>query len=227
MPAPVVEVVVEDPGPGGRLGPQARSELRDRLRGVGRDGAGSVLLSVRSDAWHHAPEVAAYGADELTQPVVQEEFHGLVDRLFGVGVPVVAEFDGAVSGLGLALAVAADLRVATPRTTFAVGGAGTAAALLAGSTWLLTRAVGAATAAHLAWTGAELPAGQAHQRGLVSEVDEDGSGGRRLAEALAAVPAPAASALKRALTSRHRADLAASLDYESWLVGVAATGGTR
>ena len=218
----VKEVVVDDPGPGRRLGPASRAQLRDELRSIGRGGGTCALLSVRADAWHHAPEVATYGTDQLAQKVVQDEFHSLVDQLFGLGVPVVATLDGAVSGLGLALAMAADLRVASPRTTFAVGDAGTAAALLGGSTWLLARAVGYATVAHLAWTGTALTAGAAEQRGLVGHVSDDPSTGRRLAESLAAVPAPAASALKRALTSRQRADLEVSLDYESWLAGLAA-----
>ncbi|WP_219417557.1 enoyl-CoA hydratase/isomerase family protein [Pseudonocardia nigra] len=221
----MTEVVVDDPGPGQRLGTASRSRLRAELRKIGRDGGTCALLSVRADAWHHAPEVASYDADQLAQPVVLEEFQSLVGQLFGLGVPVVAELDGAVSGLGLALAMAADLRVATPRTTLSLGDASTAAALLGGSTWLLTRAVGYATVAHLAWTGEALTSAVAEQRGLLSRVCDDRSAARRLAESLAAVPTPAASALKRALTSRQRRDLEASLDYESWLAGVTATAG--
>jgi len=218
----VADIVVHDPGPGTRLGTQARDALREELKSAGRQEPGCVLVTVREAAWDHAPEVTSYGPGDWAQGEVADQFQALAGQLYGLGRPVVAVLDGPVSGFGLALALAADLRVATARTTFSMGRPGTAAALLGGCSWLLAGALGTATVAHLAWTGEVLTSEECRRRGLLSEVVKDASRARGLAERLASLPAGSSSALKRALRSRQRSDLEASMDYESWLAGVAA-----
>ncbi len=217
MAAHVQEIEVQDPGAGARLGSEARAALGAELRAAGRSGAGCLLVLVRGAAWDHAPELQREQPEQLGQPVVAAAA-ALTVLLFTTGVPVVVAVEGPVSGFGLALALAADLRVATAAASLAVGPPASAAGLVGGTVWLLERACGRALLTHLAWTGAQLTAEQAHAHGLVSAVDEDPRG---LAETLAAVPPAAASALKRDLTSRQRRDLQASLDYESWLPAVA------
>lgn len=214
------EIVLDDAGAGGRLDAGARSALRDALRRAAKDGVPCVLLTVRHGAWDHAPELASRSSPEVDQEVAAE-FAGLVRQLFATAVPVVVDLDGPVTGFGLALALAADLRVARRRTTLALGDPAAAGALLGGATWLLDRACGSALLTHLAWTGEALSAQQAEERGLVSAVSDDGTVARALAERLSRVPVPAASALKRALTSRQRPDLDVCLDYESWLPAIA------
>lgn len=221
----VATVVVEDPGPGGRLDATNRQKLREVLKARSRDGSRSLLLSIGGDAWHHAPEVAGYDEDHLAQATVSADPQALVTELFRLPIPVIVGLHGRVSGLGFALALAADIRVASPDTTFSLGDPQTCAALLGGSTWLLAHTMDRGTLAHLVWTGAELTASSAAAQRLVSEVATDDAVARRLAERLAGLPKQTASALKRALVSHHKPDLAAVLEYESWLVGVAAQGG--
>lgn len=216
----VHEIEVPDPGAGARLGTAARAGLAAELRKAGKAGAGCLLVRVRGAAWDHAPELQREQAEQLGQPVVAS-VSALTRSLFTTGVPVVAAIEGPVSGHGLALALAADLRVGTAGASLAVGLPASAAGLVGGSVWLLERACGRALLTHLAWTGAVLTAQEALGRGLLSAVDEDP---RALADTLAAVPPGAASALKRALTSRHTTDLQAGLDYESWLPAIARAG---
>lgn len=221
----VAHIDVEDPGAGHRLAAAARTDLRDRLRQAARSGAGRVLVSVRGDAWHHGPEVAACAPDQLAQPVVSGEMHSLVLQVFSLDVPVLVQLDGAVSGLGLGLSMAADLRLAGPSTSLSLGAPDSAAALVSGATWLLERAVGTALLSRLAWTGEALSAHAAAQAGLVLPTGEPPPGaknGELAADRLLQVPAAASSALKRALNSRARPQLQAALDYESWLAAVAA-----
>lgn len=214
------QLVVEDPGPGERLGRAARAALRRELQSAARAEAPAVLITVSGDAWHHAPEVARYGAADLTQSEVSEEFQSLSARLFCHPAPVIVELNGAVSGFGLALAMAADVRVATPNATFGLGSTQAAGALLGGATWLLARAVGTALLARMAWTGVVLDADDAQRHGLVTVLSKDPSHARRLAQSLSDAPY-ATSALKRALTSRQASDLEQSLSYESWLPAIA------
>lgn len=218
----IADIVVHDFGPGTRLGTQARDALRAELKSTRGQEPGCVLVTVEESAWDHAPEVTSYRPGDWAQAEVADQFQALAGQLYGLGRPVVAVLDGPVSGFGLALAMAADLRVATARTTFSMGRPETAATLLGGSSWLLTGALGTATVAHLAWTGDVLTSEECRYRGLLSEVLDDTSQARLLAGRLASLPTGSSSALKRALKSRQRGDLEASMDYDSWLAGISA-----
>lgn len=206
----------DDPGAGRRLNDDVRAALADEIRGWRRSAPGAVLLRVAGDAWHHAPEA---GAAPLDRDRVAAGYQALVKDLFGLACPVVVALDGRVSGFGLALALAADVRLATGRTTLSVGGP--AAALLGGTGWLFGRAAGTGMFTQLAWTGRTLSAEDAAARGLLTL--GDATAARALTERLAA-DATGSSALKRALTTRRRGELETVLDYEAWLAGVAAGG---
>ncbi len=217
-PQQVTEVVVPDAGSGHRLDVEATSALAGALR-RGRKAGGVVLLRVEGDAWHQAPPGQLPDVD-WAAGTVAGKYQAAVRQLFALDLPVVVHVDGAVSGLGLALAAAADLRVCSTRSTWSVGHPATA--LLGGTGWLLDRVLGSGRYVHMAWTGRSLDAAQALAVGLVGEVDDDPQAGRALAEQVAALPAATTSALKRATVSRHRPDLDVALGYESWLAGVAA-----
>lgn len=222
MSAAVALIELAEPPEGRRLDRAARDDLRSRLRSAAREKPGCLVITVEGACWHQAPELGTTDPAEFSQPVVAASFSALSEQLFQLPFPVVVAVDGPVSGFGFALSLAADLRVAGPRSTFSFGGPASAAALLGGAGWLVTRAVGAAAFSDLAWTGTVLDAEAAAGRGLVTTVTpQPGAAARELAETLAAVPAATSSALKRGLTNRQRPDLAAALDYESWLVGVA------
>jgi len=221
----VTTIELAKPPDGRPLDRAARENLRSRLRSVTREKPGCLVIAVEGECWHQAPELGTTDRTEFSQPAVAAHFSALSEQLFQLPFPVVVALDGPVSGFGLALALAADVRLAGPRATFSFGGPASAAALLGGAGWLMTRAVGAAMFSDLAWTGMVLDAEAAARRGLVTRVTpEPLDAARELAETLAAVPAATSSALKRGLTNRQRPDLAAALDYESWLVGVATAG---
>ena len=228
MSSAVTRLELTDPGEGRRLSQEACEDLRGQLRTAARSAPRCLAIDVEGAAWHQYPDLASAGLDggrAAVQTAVAGNFHALIEQLFAFPAPVVVTVDGPVSGFGLGLALAADLRFATPRASFSIGSPAGAAALLGGTSWLMTRAAGAATFAHLAWTGATLDAETARDRGLISSVSpEAGAQAQELAQSLAALPAATTSALKRALTSRQRPDLAATLDYESWLVAVATDG---
>jgi enoyl-CoA hydratase/carnithine racemase len=214
----VVEVVVDDPGIGRRLDVEACTWLGEQLRGVRRR-SGVLLVTVHGDAWHQDPDAELPGMDWSARNVAHQ-FQSLARQLFALDRPVVVRAEGAVSGFGLGLAMAADLRSANSASTWSVGRP--ASALLGATSWLVTRAVGSARFAQLAWTGTTLTAEQALTAGLVTEVDDVPDAGQALAGRLASLPTAATSALKRAMTSPERVDLDITLGYQSWLAGVAA-----
>ncbi|GLY40423.1 enoyl-CoA hydratase [Amycolatopsis sp. NBRC 101858] len=98
-------------------------------------------------------------------------------------VPVIAAVNGAAAGGGLSLALAADIRLAGRSAKFnaAFVRIGLSAGDL-GASWLLSRTIGPALAAEIAYTGRFVLADEAERIGLVNKtVDDD----RLLDEALA------------------------------------------
>jgi enoyl-CoA hydratase/carnithine racemase len=88
-------------------------------------------------------------------------------------VPVIAAVNGPAAGGGLALALAADIRIAAPAATFnaAFVRIGLSAGDL-GTSWLLTRLIGPAATSEICFTGRPVPAAEALKLGLVNTVTE-------------------------------------------------------
>ncbi|MDS0260043.1 enoyl-CoA hydratase/isomerase family protein [Haloarcula sp. S1CR25-12] len=109
---------------------------------------------------------------------------------------VVAGVDGPARGGGVELALACDLRVATPAATFAETGVKLGLFGAWGGTTRLPRIVGAGTAMDLALSGRTVDAETALRMGLVSRVTDTP---RDVADELAAVDHRALRTLKRRL----------------------------
>ncbi|BBG02744.1 MULTISPECIES: enoyl-CoA hydratase-related protein [Pseudonocardia] len=113
-----------------------------------------------------------------------------------IRVPVIAAVNGAAAGGGLALALAADIRLASPRAKFSAAFVkiGLSAGDL-GTSWLLPRLIGPAAAAEFAYTAGTMDAARAEETGLGRPRR------RRLRPAAAARPAPAATLSDEAFAS--------------------------
>ena len=87
--------------------------------------------------------------------------------------PVIAALTGTVADQGLELALAADIRIASPDTRLAMRQVVNGDFPFDGGTQRLTRIAGPALAAEMLLTGRKLSADEAHSRGLVSEITPD------------------------------------------------------
>ena len=89
-------------------------------------------------------------------------------------VPVIAAVNGPAAGGGFSLALAADIRLASPTVKFnaAFVRIGLSAGDL-GASWLLTRLIGPAVASEIAFTGRFVAADEALRIGLVNAVSDD------------------------------------------------------
>lgn len=101
----------------------------------------------------------------------QRRFSGLIELMRTCPQPIIAAVNGAAMGAGLSFALAADVRLASPKAKFCasyinigLGGADM------GSSYLLWRIVGWGRAAELLLTGRVIDAGEAYRIGLVNEV---------------------------------------------------------
>jgi enoyl-CoA hydratase/carnithine racemase len=89
---------------------------------------------------------------------------------------VIAAVNGAAAGGGLSLALAADIRLASPAARFnaAFVRIGMSAGDL-GASWLLTRLIGPAATSEICFTGRMVDAAEAARIGLVNAVSADGA----------------------------------------------------
>jgi enoyl-CoA hydratase/carnithine racemase len=204
----VTTLVIDDPGTGRRLDAEQRDRLGAALKSAARESAPVVVLHVEGDAWAHR----ALDDDPADQ-------HTLVKRVYAGPHPVVVHVSGEVSELGLALLLAADVRILGPDATISFS-ASAPQSLLAAGVSALVRHRGLSAAEDLLWTGAALDAAQATARGLSTEVAVVDRA-LDLATALSRTP-HATSALHRSLRAEGSAELAERLEYDAWSAVVAA-----
>ncbi len=154
-------------------------ELGRTLAGLGSDtsinavvitGAGRGFCSGidMRDFGPRIPEATAPAIDRLR---FQETMAALPEAVRDIPQPVIAAVNGPCVGAGLALCLAADIRICSTAATF-----GNAAILLGlsgaemGMSYFLPRIVGTSVAADWMLTGRTVSAEEADRRGLVSEV---------------------------------------------------------
>ena len=101
----------------------------------------------------------------------QEAFAGIVTKLRALRVPVIAAVNGPANGAGLGLALACEIRIASPAAAFnaAFVKVGMSSCDI-GVSWLLPRCVGMSRAFEIMLTGRMVGADEAERFGLVSAV---------------------------------------------------------
>lgn len=130
--------------------------------------------------------------------------------------PVIAAINGVAVGVGLDMALACDIRVASDKATMSEAYIRRGMLPAGGGSFFLPRLVGLDRALLLSWTGDMIDAHEAARIGLVTMVvphDELQAATRELAEKLAKGPALAIQKTKRAIYDGLAMDLETSLDY--------------
>ena len=106
--------------------------------------------------------------------LVQERYADLILALRGIPQPVIAAVNGPAAGGGMALALGADIRLASPEAYFVASfiNIGLSGGEM-GSSYLLPRLIGLSRAAEVLLTGRKVLAHEAERMGLVSKVVDD------------------------------------------------------
>ena len=187
-------LIVTEPAPGVRLltlnrperlnalNPELVDAFCDALKDAERDcrvvvltGAGRGFCAgfdLRSDdAGQLASGTASPVRERLQGQARWADLAGLIREIRPV---VIAAVNGVAAGGGLALALAADLRIASPAASFVVANVriGLSGGEM-GIAYTLPRLVGLGRAAELMLTGRTLPTDEAHDWGLVNDVADD------------------------------------------------------
>ena len=105
--------------------------------------------------------------------VLETHFNVLLERLFALPVPVVTSVNGPAAGAGCSYALAGDIIVAARSAYFLQAFVNIGLVPDVGSTWLLPRMIGRARATRMMMLGEKIPAEQAYEWGMVSEVVDD------------------------------------------------------
>jgi enoyl-CoA hydratase/carnithine racemase len=138
---------------------------------------------------------------------VSDQLYELYQRMLHAPAPIVAALGGAAVGGGAQLAIASDLRVATPGTTLRFPGPGHG---LAVGAWGLPSLVGRGRALDLCLTMRPVGAEEAAAIGLVDRVVDDARGtAAALAAGIATLDPSAATRVKRVAADAAGALLAA------------------
>ncbi|TLP93672.1 enoyl-CoA hydratase [Nesterenkonia salmonea] len=196
------------------LSPAMVDGLSQALTDMEADSAvGAVLLTGAGGAFCSGGDVQEFEArggeggsgDTVDKETEQQQLQrqlATVGRLYRFPKPVVAALPGAVAGAGMGFALAADLRIGSPRTLFATAFAGVGLGGDFGVAWLLHQLVGPAKARELMFLSPRVRGEECLQLGLVNTlVEEDQLNDRavEIATQLAHGPSAALAAMKQNL----------------------------
>ncbi|MCS6799991.1 MAG: enoyl-CoA hydratase family protein [Myxococcota bacterium] len=224
----VLEITLDRPQRINALTFEIYAELRDAFRALARDPHPDVRAVLLRGAGERG-FCSGGDVEDIIGKLFERDAAGLLEftRMTGALVgairrcpkPVVAALHGVTCGAGAVIALAADLRIATPETriAFLFPQVGLSGADM-GAAWLLPRIVGLGIASELLLEGQFVDAARAERIGLVNAVvpaerllDEARERARRLASG----PAFAHAMTKRMLESEAAMDFEAALEAEA------------
>ncbi len=205
--------------------PRQRNALDARLRAAlgqavkqgARDEAARVLvITGEGPAFCAGADINEF-ADIQGLGALPDEYGSLLTALRSATKPTIAAVRGAAAGIGVALALCCDLRLATPDAFFRLAFVDIGLTVDGGSTWLLPRIIGAARTLELCYTGRRLGAEEAERWGLLNRVvapDQLETAVGELAGRLARGPRAALAAMKRSLVYGEGASFEDTVTFE-------------
>jgi 2-(1,2-epoxy-1,2-dihydrophenyl)acetyl-CoA isomerase len=230
----VATVTLNRPDAMNALNTELKTALRDTLLAAAADDeVRAVLLTgngrafcVGQDLAEHAQNLA--GDLSAVWATVPEHYTPIATTLATMAKPVVAAVNGVAAGAGAAFAFACDFRIVADTAGFNMAFSAVGLSADSGSSWTLPRLVGMAKAKELLLLPSTIPAAQALELGLATEVADAIdvlARARALAQQLAAGPTVAYGAIRRSLAFSVGHGIDESLDMERQMMEL--TGSTE
>jgi 2-(1,2-epoxy-1,2-dihydrophenyl)acetyl-CoA isomerase len=206
--------------------PLALQEVQedDGLRALILTGAGKGFCSGADVAVQAARAVGQQ--TETSRRTILQLTGALILGFEKINKPVIAAVNGIAAGVGLTLALASDIRIASTQARFSAIWVKRGLIADGGATLLLPLVVGLEKALELAFTGDILDAPEAERIGLVSRVvppEDLMTRAKELAQKIAANPPISVELVKRVMWEKFRNQLREALFFESYAQGVCRT----
>jgi enoyl-CoA hydratase len=199
-----VATITIDRAPVNALTSEHWVELRDVIEStVDNHGLRAVVIEGRNRSFCAGADIRTLtdpppGTDEAAMLLVVAEVAAAIRQH---RAPVIAAIDGPAHGGGLELALACDIRIASPRSTFAAAGVNMG---LVASVASLIDAIGDTRSRRMLLTGYRITAADAQLWGLVTDVDDaPHDAAMAVASAIATKPPLAVEATKYAVAQRE------------------------
>lgn len=151
-------------------------------------------------------------------------YHILINHMISLEKPIIGAINGIAAGIGLSIALATDIRIASDKAAFTLGFSKIGLVPDGGANWVLPRLIGYARAYEMAVTADKIPADQAHAWGMVNHIiphDQLAEYSTAYAQRLAQGATLAYGLTKRAMWYALDQTLSQNLDYEAYLQDIA------
>jgi 2-(1,2-epoxy-1,2-dihydrophenyl)acetyl-CoA isomerase len=156
--------------------------------------------------------------------VLETHYHPMLRKLRELPMPIVSAVNGAAAGVGMSLALMADLVMCARSSYFLQAFRRIGLVPDGGSTWILPRLVGRARAMELSMMGEKLPAEKALEWGLIYRVVDDSQlldEAKKLARDLASGPTVALSLIRKLYWDSNENTYEQQLNLERQMQGKA------
>lgn len=168
----------------------------------------TIVISGTGRAFCTGADLAAAAGNPATPDVVMDTANDLIRAIVDAPVPVIAAVNGPAAGVGVSIALAADLTYAASSAYFLLAFVNIGLMPDGGASALVPAAIGRARAAEMALLGERLSADDADRFGLVSKTLADDE----LADHVSAIAARTSQGPRRALELTKRALNSATID---------------
>jgi enoyl-CoA hydratase/carnithine racemase len=161
---------------------QLEFDLRDAIETLDRDPAVRAIVLTGAGrafcAGMDMEQIETLGPDDIRDTAYtrrfdmnrRPDFQTRYSYFAGTNTPIIAALNGATAGLGLVLALYADIRFASENAVFATAFAQRGLIAEHGIAWILSRIAGQANAADLLFSSRKFYAAEALRMGIVSRV---------------------------------------------------------
>ena len=195
----VATVVLDDPASRNAMSVEQMTQVVEAVSSAAAEGVRSLLLGATGTAFCAGADLtllrsALQGETATILGELVDAVNDACGALRSVRCPTIAAVEGPAVGAGMALALAADLRIVATTTRFIPGFLGIGATPDSGASYALVRMLGQSRAMSFVLRNRPINAETIVAWGLAEEIADDGAtlaAARRLADELGHVPADA------------------------------------
>jgi 2-oxoglutaroyl-CoA hydrolase len=218
----VARLVLDQQEKMNRVSMAMRDQISNLFRTLEKDGRTRVVIirGAGEEAFTAGGEIGGFMETHPSDLSLLHENVAAPERFPG---PVIAAIDGYCFGVGMEIALACDFRIATSRALFGFPEIGLGMIPGSGGTQRLPRLVGMTRAKDMIMRSRRIPADEAHQWGLISQITEPeelDEAADALASELLAQPRLALETAKRVLNLGQDAPPEAALQLEGYAYGM-------